>query len=88
MWPNAEVWIILAITGLLATAAAYWVQFYVQQRLSGGLVAIVLAMQPVFSVLFATAFGERLGNWQIVGMVLIIGAVIGAEVVAVKTKDN
>ena len=81
-WPNREVWTILAFTGLLATAAAYWVQTFVQQRLPGGMVAIVLAMQPVFSVLFAAWFaGERLSGTQIVGMLLMIGAIVAAQVV-------
>ena len=89
-WPSGEVWLILAVTGLLATAAAYWVQSFVQQRLNAGTVAIVLAMQPVFAVLFARSFGgERLGGWQIVGMVLMIGAVIAAELLtAAGTKDS
>ena len=82
-WPNGEVWLILAATGLLATAAAYWVQAFVQQRLDAGTAAIVLATQPVFSVLFATSLGgERLDGWQIVGMVLMIGAVVAAELLA------
>jgi drug/metabolite transporter (DMT)-like permease len=91
VWPSKSVWIALAITAVPATAAAYWVQTYVQQRISAVATALILTMEPVFATLFACLLaGEQLSPIQVLGMVLMLGAVVAAQVdMAARTgKDH
>jgi len=50
--PPIGVWITLIATGLVASAGAFWVQTFVQQRLSTARTAVILTMEPVFATLF------------------------------------
>ena len=50
--PPPEVWVALLITGLLASAGAFYVQTFVQQRLPAARTAIILTMEPAFAVFF------------------------------------
>src|ERR671916_143300 len=60
-FPPSEVWAALLITGLLASAGAFYVQTFVQQRLPAARTAIILTMEPVFAVLFGYWLaGDRL----------------------------
>src|ERR671910_2619834 len=50
--PPPEVWVALLITGLLASAGAFYVQTFVQQRLPAARTAVILTMEPAFAALF------------------------------------
>ncbi len=79
-WPTTDVWIALAITGVLATAGAFYVQTFVQQRLSAARTALIIATEPAFGAFFGFLLaGDWLGPIQIVGAVLMIGAVLAAS---------
>ena len=53
----------LLITGVLATAVAFTVQSWAQQRLSATRTALILALEPVFAFLTSYLFyGERLSS--------------------------
>lgn len=74
-WPPGEVWFALAITGLLATAAAFCIQTYVQQRLTAVRTAIILTAEPVFAALFGYFLaGDRLTGLQMAGAALMLVA--------------
>ena len=78
--PPAHVWFALIITGVLASAAAFTVQTYVQQRLSATRTAIILTMEPVFAVFFGYLLaGDRLSWVQVSGAVLILAAIATNE---------
>ncbi len=80
-WPTPEVWFALLITGVLATAAGFYVQTFVQQRLSAVQTAAIIVTEPLFAALFGYWLaGDRLTSLQIVGAVLMVGAVSVAEV--------
>jgi drug/metabolite transporter (DMT)-like permease len=79
-WPPRSVWPALAITGLGATAAAYFVQTYAQQRLSAVQTAMIILLEPVFAALFGCLLaGDRLTAVQWSGAVLLVGAISAAE---------
>lgn len=74
------VWPALAITGLFASAAAFWVQTYAQQRLPASRAALILTTEPAFTVFFAFLLvGERFRPVQALGAVLILGALFFRE---------
>lgn len=70
----------LAITGILASALAFWVQTYAQQRLPASRAALILTMEPVFTVFFAFLLvAERFRLLQAAGAVLIVVALFYSE---------
>ena len=70
----------LVITGVFASAIAFWVQTYAQQRLEAARAAIIITMEPAFTVAFAFWLaGERLRPLQALGAVLILVALFGNE---------
>ena len=65
--------IALLITGVLATAVAFTVQSWAQQRLSATQTALILALEPVFAFLTSYLFyGERLSIRASLGASLIL----------------
>jgi drug/metabolite transporter (DMT)-like permease len=70
----------LLITGVLATAVAFTVQSWAQQRLSATRTALILALEPVFAFLTSFLFyGERLSARASVGAFLILGGIAFTE---------
>jgi drug/metabolite transporter (DMT)-like permease len=82
--PPPEVWVALLITGLLASAGAFYVQTFVQQRLPAARTAIILTMEPAFAAFFGYWLaGDRLIAVQVLGAALILSAVFVGEVMPV-----
>jgi drug/metabolite transporter (DMT)-like permease len=82
--PPPEVWGALLITGLLASAGAFYIQTFVQQRLPAARMAVILTMEPAFAAYFGYWLaGDRLVAVQIVGAALILSAVFVGEVAPV-----
>ena len=77
--PSAEVWGALLVTGVVASALAFYVQTLVQQRLSAVSTAIILTMEPVFAALFGYWLaGDRLTAVQLAGAAAILAAQVWA----------
>lgn len=75
-----SVWPALLITGVFASAIAFWVQTYAQQRLPASRTALILTTEPAFTVFFAFLLvGERFRLIQVVGAALILGALFFSE---------
>ncbi|MGF1472991.1 MAG: DMT family transporter [Rubrobacteraceae bacterium] len=82
--PPAEVWFAIALTGLVASAGAFYVQTTVQQRIPAARAAIILTMEPVFAALFGYWLaGDRLSPIQLFGAGLILSALFVGEVLPV-----
>ena len=78
--PSARVWTALIITGVLASAAAYLIQTYVQQHLSATETAMIMLAEPPFAVAFGCLLqGDHLTAVQMVGGAVLIGAMALAE---------
>lgn len=79
--PPREVWFAILLTGLVASAGAFYVQTLVQQRISAGRTAVILTMEPVFAALFGYWLaGDRLSSVQLVGAAFILSALVVGEV--------
>jgi drug/metabolite transporter (DMT)-like permease len=82
--PPREVWGALLVTGLLASAGAFYVQTFVQRRMPAARTAIILTMEPVFAALFGYWLaGDRLVALQVFGSALILSALLVCEVLPV-----
>ena len=77
---SLPLWGDIGITGLLATALAFWVQSRFQARSTATRAAIILSGEPVFAGIFGYLLrGDRLQNWQLLGALLIVAAMIVAQ---------
>jgi drug/metabolite transporter (DMT)-like permease len=75
--PNPGVWAVVGITGVLATAVAFFVQTWAQSLVSATRVAVVLTMEPVFAGLFAVVIGgNRLTLRTLAGAACILAAML------------
>ncbi len=78
--PPRTVWFALALTGLVASAVAFFIQTAVQRHLSATATALILTMEPVFAALFGSLLGgERLGALQLAGGAVILAALLLAQ---------
>jgi len=86
--PPREVWLAILLTGLVASAAAFYVQTFVQQKLPAARTAVILTMEPVFAAFFGYWLaGDRLVAVQIIGAALILSALVVGEVApALRTR--
>ena len=70
----------LLVTALLATAAAFTVQTWVQQLLPATHAALILTLEPVFALLTSILFfGEHLSGHALLGAGLILSGILLAE---------
>jgi drug/metabolite transporter (DMT)-like permease len=75
--PNTEVWGVVAITGVLATAVAFFIQTWAQSLISATRAAVVMTMEPVFAGLFAVVIGgDQLTLRTVVGAACILAAML------------
>ncbi|HUS90417.1 MAG TPA: DMT family transporter [Phycisphaerae bacterium] len=80
--PSPAVWRALLITGLLASALAFYIQTLVQRRLSALRTGIIITAEPMFAALFGYLLaGDRLTGLQVVGGVLLMAAILASEIV-------
>ena len=81
--PPRSVWPALAITGVFASALAFFIQTWAQAHLAPSRVALIRASEPAWALLFAIVLaGQRFGAQQALGAALVLFAVIGHEVLA------
>jgi drug/metabolite transporter (DMT)-like permease len=75
--------IALAVTSLLATAAAFTIQSWAQQHLPPTHTAILLTLEPVFAWLTSLLFlHEHLGHRSLVGAALILTGIASIEMLS------
>jgi drug/metabolite transporter (DMT)-like permease len=74
------VWGALLVTGVFASALAYLIQIWAQQRMSAARIALVFALETVFAGIFGYALaGDRLGLLGWGGCAAILGGIVLAE---------
>ena len=77
---SKTLWIALAITSLLATAAAFTIQSWAQQHIPASHTAVLFTLEPVFAALISCLFfHERLGPRALAGAALILLGILLAE---------
>jgi drug/metabolite transporter (DMT)-like permease len=80
------VWGALLVTGVFASALAFLVQTWAQQRTSATRTALAFTMEPVFAALFGyTLAGDRLGALGWAGCAVILAGIVLAEPAAAST---
>jgi drug/metabolite transporter (DMT)-like permease len=83
--PGPTVWFAIVITGVFASALAFYIQTWAQQHLSASRAALVLATEPAWAVAAAVVLaGQRFGLVQAAGAALVLAAIVGHELASVK----
>jgi drug/metabolite transporter (DMT)-like permease len=81
--PAPILWIALAVTALLGTAAAFTIQSWAQQHMRASHTALMVTLEPVFASLTALLFfHERLTPRALLGAALILAGILLAELTA------
>ncbi len=78
--PSTSVWIAIVITGVFASAIAYFLQTWAQRHLDASRTALILATEPAWALVAAVVLaGQRLNVVQAAGAFLVLGAIVGHE---------
>lgn len=75
-----DVYLAAAFTGVFATALAFYAMVWAQRVVSPSRAALILLLEPVFAALLAWATGDPLTAGTVAGGMLILVAVVVAEV--------
>lgn len=87
--PPLPVWPAVLICGLVASALAFLVQTAAQRELPAVEVALILALEPVFAVLFGWLLaGDRLAPVQWCGAALMLVALTWFSLIEVRPGDG
>jgi len=83
---GAAVWGALLVTGVFASAIAFLVQAWAQQRTSATQTALVFSLEPVWAGIFGFALaGDRLGAIGWAGCAVILAGIAVSEPAAART---
>jgi drug/metabolite transporter (DMT)-like permease len=87
--PTAKVWFAVAVTGVFASALAFYIQTWAQQHLSASRTALILTTEPAWALLAAVVLaGQRFGALQAAGAGLLLTAIVGHELAHLKFKAH
>jgi len=85
--PSTDVWIAIVITGVFASALAFFIQTWAQSHLDASRTALIIAMEPAWAVAAAVVLaGQRFGWLQAIGAALVLAAIVGHELAPLKFK--
>jgi drug/metabolite transporter (DMT)-like permease len=87
--PGPDVWLAIAVTGVFASALAFYIQTWAQQHLSASRTALILTTEPAWALVAAVVLaGQRFGPLQAAGAGLVLAAIVGHEVAHLKFKAH
>ncbi len=78
--PSPQVWFAIAITGVFASAVAFYIQTWAQAYLDASRTALILATEPAWALAASIVLaGQRLSALQAAGAALVLSAIVGHE---------
>jgi drug/metabolite transporter (DMT)-like permease len=78
--PSVSVWFSILITGVFASAIAFYIQTWAQAHLDASRTALILATEPAWALVSSVVLaGQRLDLVQGMGAVLVLAAIVGHE---------
>ena len=87
--PTPNVWLAIIVTGVFASALAFYIQTWAQQHLSASRTALILTTEPAWALVAAVALaGQRFGLLQAAGAALMLAAIVGHELAHLKFKSH
>jgi len=87
--PSQDVWLAIVITGVFASALAFYIQTWAQQHLSASRTALILTTEPAWALAAAVILaGQRFGALQAAGAAMVLAAIVGHELAHLKFKAH
>ena len=87
--PSASVWFAIAVTGVFASALAFFVQTWAQGFISANRTALILASEPAWALVAAVVLaGQRFGLAQAIGAGVVLAAIVGHELASLKFEPH
>jgi drug/metabolite transporter (DMT)-like permease len=87
--PSPAVWFAIVVTGVFASALAFYIQTWAQQHISASRTALILTTEPAWALAAAVLLaGQRFGALQAAGAVVLLAAIVGHEVAHLKFKPH
>jgi len=87
--PTPSVWLAIIVTGVFASALAFYIQTWAQQHLSASRTALILTTEPAWALVAAVVLaGQRFGLLQAAGAALMLVAIVGHELAHLKFKAH
>ncbi|GAC1663180.1 MAG: DMT family transporter [Candidatus Dormibacteraceae bacterium] len=87
--PTPNVWFAVVVTGVFASALAFYIQTWAQQHLSASRTALILTTEPAWALVAAVVLaGQRFGALQAGGAALVLAAIVGHELAHLKFKSH
>lgn len=87
--PSGGVWFAIVITGVFASALAFYIQTWAQAFISPNRTALILATEPAWALVAAVVLaGQRLGLLQAIGAALVLAAIVGHELASLKFEAH
>ena len=87
--PDPTVWFAIVITGVFASAVAFYLQTWAQKHLDASRTALILATEPAWALVAAVVLaGQRLDAVQAAGAALVLAAIVGHELVPLVGRDR
>ena len=87
--PSVQVWLAIAITGVFATALAFYIQTLAQKHLDANRVALILTLEPAWALAAAVILaGQRFGAVQAAGAAVVLAAIVGHELASLKFEAH
>ena len=88
-FPSESVWFAIVVTGLFASALAFYIQTWAQQHLSASRTALIMTTEPAWALAAAVILaGQRLGWLQAAGAALVLAAIVGHELASLKFEPH
>ncbi|HUZ85458.1 MAG TPA: DMT family transporter [Candidatus Baltobacterales bacterium] len=88
-FPSAGLWFAIVVTGLFASALAFYIQTWAQQHLSASRTALIMTTEPAWALAAAVVLaGQRLGWLQAAGAALVLAAIVGHELASLKFEPH
>ena len=88
-FPSGSVWFAIVVTGLFASALAFYIQTWAQQHLSASRTALIMTTEPAWALAAAVVLaGQRLGWLQAAGAGLVLAAIVGHELASLRFEPH
>ena len=83
--PAGDVLFAIVITGVFASAVAFYIQTWAQAHLDASRTALILTTEPAWALFFAVLLaGQRFGPIEAAGAALVLLAIIGHELAVLR----
>jgi drug/metabolite transporter (DMT)-like permease len=87
--PSLHVWFAIIVTGVFASALAFYIQTWAQQHLSASRTAVILTTEPAWAVVAAFVLaGQRFSVIQALGALVMLASIVGHELAHLKFNPN